>query len=267
MKKLITAVAAIFACASSFAVTNHFEGFEGAWTEAPETWNSFYGSVTQTASGTDGVSSQSGSFHGSVAETSTGYTSFSRLGGYSTDFGLGYTASLGVYIDILQPGTATATRGFDISVASNNQSNGHLRDFIFHFANDTDGNMRVGATNNTNYSPRADIATLANHAVLTQGGWYTLEWTFRDAGDGSLAVDMSVIDGSSNVLFTETRNNAADDIATLVGGNRYMWVTALEGGPLLIDNTNLEAVPEPCTLAVLGLAALLKRRKAKKAVA
>lgn len=269
MKKLLFAVAGIVACATSFAVGNHFEGFEAGF--APNqsgNWTDFNGStISQAASGTDGITSSSGAFHGVVSNNDS-YATYSFLGGPSSSFGIGFKTRLDVYIDMtlaaVNTGTA-ATYGFDVSTAAYNQSGSHLRDFIFHIANDAAGNVLVGGSNNTNYSPRADLGALANHATLTQSGWYTMEWDFRDKGDDTLEVALNLYDASDNLLFTELRNNPGDVISTTVGGNGYMWVTAIAGADLAIDNTELEAVPEPGTMTLLGLGALAAWRKKRKA--
>ncbi|MDN3633280.1 hypothetical protein QWY85_01340, partial [Neolewinella lacunae] len=225
-----------------------FQGFEDpAFALGGDDWNSFFSSLTREISGTDGIPSATGAAHG-VADTvgsTAGQTGiFSRLGGYSTSFGTGFTVSLDVYMNLSDPGVINDTYGWDLSAAASNQSGTHLRDFIFHTASDGMGGILVGGSNNTNFTRRNDLATIngGNNYTITTTGWYTFEFVFRNQA-GSLAVDLNLRDAMGTVLFTETRFNVADDIATIVGGNRYLWFTFLEVETLAIDNTSLTYAP------------------------
>ncbi|RKF12433.1 hypothetical protein D6850_18360 [Roseovarius spongiae] len=133
------------------------------------------------------------------------------------------------------------------------------------------GDLLVGGSNNSNFAPREDLETLNNFNVTT-AGWYIFEHLFRDDG-GTLAVDLNLRDASGSLLFTETRNDPADTIPGVVGGNRYGWFTdiTVDGG-ILVDSTQLN-VPAPIPLPAagwllltafggLGFAAAQRRRKA-----
>ncbi|MDF1697136.1 MAG: right-handed parallel beta-helix repeat-containing protein [Saprospiraceae bacterium] len=209
-----------------------FDGFEnGIATD----WISFNSQITTTPSGA--IPSSSGANYGDINTTVDAQTGmFTRLGGYNSTFGDGFRTSLDVFMDLNDPAVIADTYGWDLSSAVNNQSGGHRRDFIFHTANDVAGNILVGGSNNTNFSRREDIATL-NHYTITSTGWYTFEFVYRDAGDGSLAVDLNLLDAAGNSLWTETRNTPSDVIATEIGGNRYMWFTFIATDNLAIDNT------------------------------
>ncbi|MCB1490546.1 MAG: hypothetical protein KDJ77_01880, partial [Rhodobiaceae bacterium] len=161
---------------------------------------------------------------------------FTRFDDYKTDFQGGFTASVDIYLD-----TAWALgSGFDYSVAASRQNGGHLRDFIFHVTKDTSsGQLLIGASNNTNFEPVENLEA-GNHGTVAATGWYTFTQTFRDAGDGSLAVDFEVRDAAGNVVFTETRNDPADTLAGIVGGNRYGWFTNIDvAGGIAVDNVSL----------------------------
>lgn len=269
MKKLIAACAAVLVSVSAFAVGNYFDGFEdNPWSTSTPGWNNGLGSVGQVASGVNGITAKTGNYYGLLGEipNNTG-AAFSRLGGYSSTFDNGFVTRLSVFMDLSNTAITSGnagTFGFDISSAASDASGSHRRDFIFHVANDAAGNVWAAGSNNTNFAPRGDLASLGNNFKFTSSGWYTLEWNFRDFGDGSLAVDLNLLDGMGSVLFTETRHDASDVIGTTVGGNRYMWLTALQGGDLAIDDSQLQSVPEPCTLLIFGGGALAAWRRKRK---
>ena len=201
--------------------------------------NGWYGNVQIVASGTDGIDSPDGS--GSYAiltdpgNVSGPYTSFN---GYKTDFQGGFKASVAVYLDT----GWDAGEGFDYTVAATRQNGDHLREFIFHVTKDTStGDLLVGGSNNTNFDPIENLES-GNHYVVGASGWYTLEHVFRDAGDGTLAVDLNVYDSGGNLVFTETRNDGSDLLSTVVGGNRYGWFTNIDiDGGIRVDNLTLES--------------------------
>ena len=209
------------------AVTDWKQGFESdtaGWFE-----NSESARIARVASGHDGIVSSSGANHAVIS----GPGMFTRFGAYDAEWDGTWTAEIDVYLDpTWDPGA-----GFDYSVAANGSDNKHRRDFVFHVTKDeSEGELLVGASNNTSFSPREDLESLPNHAVVTDAGWYTLRHTFRDQG-GVLAVDLELVkDGK--VVFTETRKDAAD-IMDAIGGNRYGWFTALSGTELAIDNAEL----------------------------
>lgn len=217
-------------------------------------WNDYNSHVVRVPSGTDGIGSKGGIAHGIIDSTSLpgapdDYSgAFSRMRGYSNSFGLGWKASVDAYIDLSDPAVVANTYGWDLSVAANTQSGGHLRDFIFHVASDDSapGHVLVATSNNSNFQKRNDLDAL-NHYAVTTSGWYTFEWVFRDAA-GVLAVDLNLLNADGSVLWTNTRSSATDLIGSVVGGNRYMWFTFLAVDKLAIDNTRLiRNVPVVCS--------------------
>lgn len=228
------------------------QGFEdpawvsGDYPTAPSVdWNEYNSGMVRVATGTDGITSKSGVAHAVIDSTTLpaspdDYSGvFGRLGGYSSVFGSGYRVSLDVYLNLSDPAVTANTYGWDLSVAANSQSGGHRRDFIFHTASDAVGNILVAASNNSGGTRRNDLASI-NHHTVSSSGWYTFEWVFRDNGSGVLAVDCNLRDAGGTLLWTEVRSDPSDLIATVVGGNRYMWFTFLAADKLAVDNAYLE---------------------------
>jgi hypothetical protein len=214
--------------APAFAVTSWSQGFESdtdGWLE-----NDPAARIARVASGTAGITSASGSNHAVM----TGEGMFTRFGSYAKEWDGTWTAEVDVYLDPAW----NAGDGFDYSVAANGSDGNHQRDFIFHVTKDTStGDLLVGASNNTNFDPREDLESLANHAMVTEAGWYTLRHTFYDDA-GQLAVDLDLIDASGAVVFSETRSDSSDLIPE-VGGNRYGWFTAMKGIELAVDSARI----------------------------
>jgi hypothetical protein len=141
----------------------------------------------------------------------------------------------------MNAGYANDTR-FDWTSAISTPAGGHRRDFVFTggFYNDATGpgagqnRFVFSASNNTPGWPKnPDRDPIA----VTTTGWYTLQHRFFDSGAGILAVEMSVLDASDNVIHTWTLSDPTDVIGTTVGGNRYGWF-ATNGFPFLaIDNS------------------------------
>lgn len=219
--------------------TVFFQGFEAdtlGWEDETTTWS---GNVTRVASGTDGIASADGSWHATFTQTDAagGLTGpFTRFDGYRDEWPGEWCTKTDIYLDT---GWA-AGEGFDFSVASNGSDGAHQRDFIFHVTKDTStGDLLVGGSNNTNFDPREDLETI-NHYDVDASGWYTFEHRFYDAGDGTLAVDLNLYDDAGTLLFTETRNDTSDVLATDIGANRYGWFTNIDiAGGIEVDNTEL----------------------------
>jgi len=203
-------------------------------------WIEYNSSIARLLSGTNGIPSSAGTAHGVFNSTNLNDFSgaFSRTGGYTSVFGEGYRMQIDVYMDLTDPAVVNNTYGWDASSAVNDQDGNHRRDFIFHTASNANGEILVGGSNNTDFTRRNDLASI-NHYTINSTGWYTFEWDFRKAEDGSLAVDLNLYNAAGNLLWTETRNDPSDDIATIVGGNRYTWFTFLEVDELAVDNAIL----------------------------
>jgi hypothetical protein len=233
----------------------YFQGFETPCFSAPyqpgagsNDWVRLYSELVRVGTGSAGIASRNGFNHAEILPPLAGAPAqssgaFTRLGGFHSIFGGGFVVELDVYFDLTDPRVlsgANAAYGWDASSAVNDQAGSFRRDFIFHTASNTSGQILVGASNVTNFTPRGDLAT-GLHYVVASSGWYTLQWVYRDAGDGSLAVDLNLRDQAGSVLFTRTLNNAADVIATQIGGNRYLWLTFVQSDRLAIDNARLNS--------------------------
>ncbi|MEM6314548.1 MAG: hypothetical protein AAF743_10695 [Planctomycetota bacterium] len=272
MRKLICTIGLLAAANTAYAGEVFFQGFEtdtAGYFDVDDNW---FGQATRVASGTDGITSSSGSFH-AVFEQGLAQSNdpadgisapFTRFDTSRSVWQGGFTAQADVYLD---PNAFTTGEGFDYSVAVNRQNGEHLRDFIFHVTKDTStGSLLIGGSNNTNFDPREDLESLNNFEVTTPG-WYTLEHNAYENGLGDLAVDLNLLDENGVVLFTETRTTTADDIDTVVGGNRYAWFTNIDvAGGIAVDNVGLNVIPEPMAalggLTLLGLVGLRRSQSA-----
>ncbi|HMN42290.1 MAG TPA: GC-type dockerin domain-anchored protein [Phycisphaerales bacterium] len=228
----------------------HFQGFEdagyvagGSALQQSTDWNSGgLTTIARVASGTNGIASASGGFHGNLLTTArpSNNAPFTRLGGYGSAFGEGFVVSTDIYIDMADPAIAQNRYTIELTSAASRQDGNHLRDFVFHIQNASGTEIRIAGDNNAYGARRNDFNTAyTNYASITASGWYTLRWTFRDNGSGALACDMQALTSGGSLLFTETRSTPADIIATIVGGNRYMWFTFIDLTNLAIDNTSV----------------------------
>lgn len=252
---------------SAFAAP-HFEGFEDpSWVQGGDNWNNFNSEILRATSGTDGITSRTGSAHGIITNLGTvndvhgdpsvgGAATYTRFGGYSSSFGSGWTTSLDVYLDT----SWTDGQGFDYSSAANGSDGLHQRDFIFNVGV-VGGNLLVNASNNSDISYNDYIITNengGNYHTIASTGWYTFEHVFNNDA-GVLSVDLNLRDSGGNLLYSITRTNLADTIPGEVGGNRYGYFAYNNIDRLAIDNTSL--VPAPGAAALLGLGGMVVTRR------
>lgn len=218
-----------------------------------------YGAISRVASGSNGITSLSGGFHAELTSTDSGPNT--NFGGYSSVFPGTYQAQVSVYID---PAKLGPGGGFDYSVASNNQSGTHLRDYGFHVANDVStGLVLLNVDNGSTFEVPTDLETRPGTISLTSVGWYTFRQTFTNNA-GALSVYMEVLDPANTAVFGSTLSDPSDLIATVVGGNRYGWFETISTAqPLAIDNVSLGTVPEAGASLMLlgGMATVFVRRR------
>ena len=215
MKRVSGVVAAVAMCVvtsgTAAAAPLYVNGFETNISD----WDAFGGgfNATRVASGTNGVTSASGSFHAESSATG----SASRWGGYN--FGAGnavptafqeYWTEIDVFLNV-GGGWANNTR-FDFSSAINNSAGLHRRDFIFNagFYNDTDaspgsGTSRFVISASNNSQPASAFAKnpARNPIAISNTGWYTFQHHFYDNG-GVLAVDMNIYDATNALINSWT---------------------------------------------------------------
>lgn len=206
-------------------------------------WNAGggYGVIVREASGTSGVASASGAWHAVVSEESDVRGPFTRFDGYKDSWSGPWEASVDVYLD---PSWA-ANEGFDYSVATNQVSGSHLRDFVAHVAkDDSTGQLLFAASTGSGFAASQNLES-GDHYAVTSAGWYTITQSFYSVA-GVLAVDVSLSNQAGTEVFSTTLSAPTDLIPSLVGGNRYGWFTYVDvAGGLAIDNTTLIAtVPD-----------------------
>lgn len=252
--------------AAEVLYSNGFEVDTAGWTAFSPGFH-----PTRVTSGTNGITSASGSFH--AVSSPTG--SAGNWGGYNFGAGSvpttfqGYRTSIDIYLDT--SGSSANDARFDFDSAISNAAGGFARDFIFNggFYNTLDltgpgaGTNRFVISASNNSQPGSAFAKnpAGDPIAIATTGWYTFEHEFYNDG-GVLAVDMTIYDASDAIVHSWTLSNPADLIGG-IGGNRYGWFTANQFSVLAFDNASLE-VPEPATLVLfaLGLAGIsLARRR------
>lgn len=253
--------------------------------------------ATRVPSGTNGITSASGSYHAEVASGSVATPNsdtFGRWGGYN--YGAGnavpttfqeYFTKVDIFLNVAG-GWANDTR-FDFSSAINNAAGTFLSDFIFNagFYSDAGGpgsstnRFVISASNNSQRGSAFAKNPGREPIAITTSGWYTFQHHFYDNG-GVLAVDMSIYDATANLVKTWSSLGGITPGAGFaiagVGGNRYGWFDTNEFSTLAFDNTQLRtvtaAVPEPLSIAIwpmiaatIGCLAWYRRASDAKSIA
>lgn len=267
------------------AATDYFQGWEDAgWVQGIPDWDD---GVVRVASGTNGITSATGSGHAEAAGANGPYT---PNGGYSADWGGGWVERLDVYLDLSN--ASDSNYWWSLTTAINKNVSGaasHLQDNIFFCAGgDASGDFIVGVRNtNEGVKNAAWLKTFAAGQVLTltQSQWVTFEWAYYEDGTTQKS-DYNVYNANGDLLLTFTGPshdlNNCDGLGNPIGGNRYTWfinikdtVGAGQGDSwLAIDNSSTTyasaPVPEPISLVffgsgLAGVMGFVARRRAKKA--
>jgi hypothetical protein len=208
--------------------------------------------ATRVDSGTNGVTSRTGSHH---AED-VGGNAFTRWGGYSSTFPAGgYTTSVDVY---LQPTCPADDTRFDWTSAINDATGNHRRDFVFNGGCYTAGGDHFTISASTNAGRGSSFpANPGNDPVtISTAGWYTFKHRFYNNA-GTLAVDLSIVDSAGTTVKTWTRSDPTDAISG-IGGNRYGWFAQNEFSFLAFDNSRLTVTAPDCDAVIDKTAATWK---------
>ena len=208
-------------------VADFFQGFESDTSG----WRS---PITRVPSDTNGIASKTGGFHAEV-----GADAFTRFGGYVADFGNGFDASIAIYLDMAQNPAPTTDKRFDYTVAINQPSCDHRRDFIFNCGTDpaVAGRFACIATYNAPGWPTNPDPNWAPIFRTTVSGWYTLTHHFYNSS-GQLCCDMTVSGPGGSQSWTRC-GDPGDDIGVTVGGHRYGWFPVNQFPFLAIDDSSL----------------------------
>ncbi len=216
----------LFVGTSAFAVSEYFNGFETDTT-------GWFGSISQVASGTDGITSSDGSYH-AVIEAGA----YTQWGGYETAFPAnGYVTEVDIYLDMSE--ADGSDKRFDYTSAVNTPADTHRRDFVFNIGTkpgETDQFVVSASNNALGWPSNPDRSPV----TINQSGWYTFRHTFQDNGSGILEAVMEVLDGTGAVIGSWTLSDPTDIIGTTVGGNRYGWFpgSRFDFDTLAIDNSH-----------------------------
>jgi len=165
------------------------------------------------------------------------YGPSTNWGGYSAIFPPGgYSTGVDVYLDVPYAIAHPDTR-FDWSSAINDASGNFRRDFVFNVGTDAMGFVISGGNNATRCGANpADLGHTPVHIMTS--GWYTFKHTFAGLPGGPLAVNLQLIEKSTNsVMGTWLLSDLTDIIGVTVGGNRYGWFVQNEFDGLAIDNS------------------------------
>jgi hypothetical protein len=170
--------------------------------------------------------------------------------------------------------------GFELSQATTDTSgNYYAQDNVFHVGAYDDGtqyhlgvtaNPAHHATSGDNNDPSWYAQDAYNKGTslytVTEAGWYTFQYTFSEAAGDIEAINFSMFDDSGVLVYSFDDQWAY--AASQMGGNSYLWFIGREPdytdySALQIDNVELNGVPEPAAMAILGLGALFLRKRKK----
>ena len=235
----VSTVLSVILMTLTFVVITQAQTPDPQFVQGFETDNSGWLSPTPTrvASGTNGITSKTGTFHAQAT------TSFTRWGGYNTTFPTrGYTTSVDIYLNV--SGANDTRFDFTSAINTNNPTPTHRRDFAFNAGYYDDAvapgsgpRFVVSASNNTGRANSFPKNPGRDPFIISASGWYTFKHKFYDNGSGVLAVDLSIIDSSNVTIKTWTLSDPSDVIATTIGGNRYGWFANNEFAFLAIDDS------------------------------
>jgi len=262
------------AIGTALAATLFFQGFETDTSGWFDDSNGGLGSITREPSGysngggyADGIASAAGSFHArlSSADCEDDFGPGTDCLGSFTYWGTngsgavfptgGYVTEVAIYLDVTWASTHPDVR-FDWDSAINDNTGNFKSDFVFNAGTTPVGypggpGFVIGASPNAfrsstfpenpcpNPGPATPPNTCRTPVLITTSGWYTFRHTFRNDGSGNLAVDLTILNSSANVVTSWTIYQGFP--LSTVGGTAYGWFPNEEIPDLAIDNSVLRA--------------------------
>jgi hypothetical protein len=259
--------------APAMAVLPNFEGWEDPnWvqdTTRAATWRN----ATRVTSGSDGITSYNGVAHAHIMFTdlwpgSGPWSAGTFHGGPMTGTWQDCTVQLAMYIDMSDPNITDGQWSFEIDQAISSTMGSYAQGCIIHGGNDPNTDTVVFAQDGNSYGyPDGYVGGVwlrgaKPHYEASATGWYVLEWDLYDDGTGALYCDSGVYDpsGTYHNLTTWGIGNTSNR-----AGHAQQWTCSIHGMDYLIvdDSQVFGVIPEPASLALLGLGglALLRRRR------
>ena len=227
-------------------------------------WGPYGGSstVTRVASGTNGITSSSGDYHAEIfMDGSVHMTATANGGGYTYPGG-------GVH---LLPGFEKAIYSVDVYLDPSTYVNGDQWDMQVSMSINGDG-----VTTDNGYKTFSFVCKMADGTltlgrnsgtpspiIVSEAGWYTMSTEWTETANGLVDYNYIYHNGTQYEVGVGVNNVNLTGASYDTG---YQWLFGYDDKDhtVAIDNATFEVtgvVPEPATLALLGLGGLLLRKR------